>query len=190
MEEQKKLHRCCFTGHRPEKLNMPEREVKERLRKAIREAVNDGFITFITGMARGVDLWAGEIVLEERKNDNRIKLICASPFKDFEKSWDIVEKNRYNKIMEQADYVKFVCDHYSRSCFQIRNCALFTVPPGFNKIYIFLKPSYLVIKLFIVKELCALPKRRHEQFHSQEHPWPSQVTPTFQEPLGSTNWVE
>lgn len=122
MEEQKKLHRCCFTGHRPEKLNMPEREVKERLRKAIREAINDGFITFITGMARGVDMWAGEIVLEERKNDNRIKLICASPFKDFEKSWDIVEKNRYNKIMEQADYVKFVCDHYSRSCFQIRNC--------------------------------------------------------------------
>lgn len=75
-------------------------------------------------------------------------------------------------------------------CFQIRNCALFTVPPGFNKIYIFLKPSSLVIKLFIVKQLCVPPKRRHEQFHSQEHPWPSQVTPTFQEPLGSANWVE
>ena len=122
MEEPKRMHRCCFTGHRPEKLNMSESEVKERLKKAIREAIKDGFTTFITGMARGVDMWAGEIVLEERKNNDRIKLICASPFESFEKSWDIVEKKRYNKIMEQADYVKFVCEHYSRSCFQIRNC--------------------------------------------------------------------
>lgn len=46
------------------------------------------------------------------------------------------------------------------SMYQIRNCALFTVPPGFNKIYIFLKSFYLVIKLFIVKAMCA-PQRGH-----------------------------
>ena len=122
MEEPKKLHRCCFTGHRPEKLYMEEKEVKERLRKAIREAIQDGFTTFITGMARGVDMWAGEIVLEERKKDDRIKLICASPFDGFEKSWSFTEKHRYNSIMKKADYIKFVCEHYSKSCFQIRNC--------------------------------------------------------------------
>ena len=27
-EEEKRLHRCCFTGHRPEKLNASEEEVK------------------------------------------------------------------------------------------------------------------------------------------------------------------
>ena len=50
-----RLHRCCFTGHRPEKLNTSEKEVKAALRKQIDQAVHDGFKVFITGMARGVD---------------------------------------------------------------------------------------------------------------------------------------
>ena len=122
MEDLIKLHTCCFTGHRPEKLNMAEKEVKNRLEKAICQAINDGFTTFISGMARGVDMWAAEIVLEERKHDNRIRLICASPFDGFEKFWSFIEKHRYSSIIKKADCVKFVCEHYSRSCFQIRNC--------------------------------------------------------------------
>ncbi len=50
-----RLHRCCFTGHRPEKLNRSEKEVKAALLKEISQAVQDGFIVFITGMARGID---------------------------------------------------------------------------------------------------------------------------------------
>lgn len=122
MEEPKRLHRCCFTGHRPEKLYLPESEVKKLLERAIVQAIKDGFTTFITGMARGVDMWAGEIVIKLRENDDRIKLICASPFEGFEKSWSPSEKERYESIMKNADYVKFVCKHYSKSCFQIRNC--------------------------------------------------------------------
>lgn len=41
---------------------------------------------FITGMARGVDIWAAEIVLKLRKEHGDIKLICASPYEGFEKS--------------------------------------------------------------------------------------------------------
>ena len=33
------------------------------LEAAILQAVDDGFVTFISGMARGVDIWAAEIVL-------------------------------------------------------------------------------------------------------------------------------
>ena len=57
------IKRCCFTGHRPEKLNITEEEVKRLLEITIKRAVKEGFHTFITGMARGVDMWAGEIVL-------------------------------------------------------------------------------------------------------------------------------
>ena len=31
MENEKRLHRCCFTGHRPEKLSLSENEVKHLL---------------------------------------------------------------------------------------------------------------------------------------------------------------
>lgn len=120
-EAEKRLKRVCFTGHRPEKLNIPEEEIKDRLRNEIRKAIEDGYITFISGMARGVDMWAAEIVLEEKNHNSNIKLICASPFEGFEKSWDFNEKQRYINILQNADYIKYVCEHYSRQCFQIRN---------------------------------------------------------------------
>lgn len=54
-ETELRLHRCCFTGHRPEKLNRSEKELKAALREQINLAVQDGLMVFITGMARGVD---------------------------------------------------------------------------------------------------------------------------------------
>ena len=54
-EAEKRRHRCCFTGHRPEKLQRPEKEVRADLEREIRQAVLDGLNVFISGMARGVD---------------------------------------------------------------------------------------------------------------------------------------
>ena len=121
MEPMENLKRCCFTGHRPEKLNISGDEVKIRLKKAILQAIEDGFTVFISGMARGVDMWAAEIVLEIRETNKDIKLMCVSPFKGFEKSWKAEERLKYMNIINQADYVKFVFERYSRMCFQIRN---------------------------------------------------------------------
>ena len=120
-ESEKRLRRACFTGHRPEKLDISEKEAKSRLRSAIQKAIDDGYTTFISGMARGIDMWAAEIVIEERKKNENIKLICASPYEGFEKSWSFIEKHRYKTILKRADYIKYVCEHYSRQCFQIRN---------------------------------------------------------------------
>lgn len=100
---------------------MPETEVIAWLESDIRKAIDDGFVTFISGMARGVDIWAAEIVLRLRDEGMPIHLISASPFEGFERSWDEDWKRRYNAVMRQADIVKFVCPGYSRVCFQIRN---------------------------------------------------------------------
>ena len=59
-EQEKRLHRCCFTGHRPEKLEQSEDEIREWLTEQIENAIDDGYLTFISGMAMGVDIWAGE----------------------------------------------------------------------------------------------------------------------------------
>ncbi|MBO5953197.1 MAG: DUF1273 family protein [Oscillospiraceae bacterium] len=120
-EEEKRLHRACFTGHRPEKLERMQWLIKHDLKKEILRAIDDGITVFISGMARGVDIWAAEIVLSLRKSGKPIKLICASPFPGFEERWDKDWKDRYNAIMAAADHTVFVCKGYSRSCFQIRN---------------------------------------------------------------------
>lgn len=121
IEYELRKRRCCFTGHRPEKLGISELKAKALLRTAIEQAVTDGFITFISGMSRGIDAWAAKIVLEIKKEYSGIHLICASPYDGFEKRWSYTEQKRYCDIVSQADLVRFVCNHYSRSCFQIRN---------------------------------------------------------------------
>ena len=120
-EAEMRLHRCCFTGHRPEKLRKSERDIRSELEKQIKQAVADGFTTFITGMARGTDIIAGEIVLQLRTEKFPVRLICASPYPGFEEGWSNAWQKRYRNIIETADLVRYISASYSRSCFQNRN---------------------------------------------------------------------
>ncbi len=120
-EEEKRLHRCCFTGHRPEKLSRSECKIKLELVREISSAVEDDFTVFISGMARGVDIWAAEIVLQLRENGVPVRLICACPYPGFEKNWSSSWRTRYAAILRSADLVRFISPCYSPRCFQIRN---------------------------------------------------------------------
>ena len=120
-ENELRLHCCCFTGHRPEKLNMPEQLVVAALEREILTAVEAGFVTFISGMARGVDIWAAEQVLRIRQNNSAIHLICALPHPDFEMRWSREWQKRYRVIIEAADFVKVVCPSFSMGSYQARN---------------------------------------------------------------------
>lgn len=120
-EQEMRRHRCCFTGHRPEKLTQPEDVIVAGLENEILNAIADGFTTFISGMARGVDIWAAEIILRIRSEGHPIRLICASPFEGFERSWSPDWQKRYKVVLKEADLVKYICPEYSRACFQIRN---------------------------------------------------------------------
>ena len=72
------------------------------MEKAIDNAIADGYVTFITGMAKGTDIWAAEIVLEKKRRG-------------------FFEERRYNRILKNADYVTIISDHYYRACYQKRN---------------------------------------------------------------------
>ena len=120
-EKELRKHRSCFTGHRPEKLHKSEEQIKNDLLVAILQAVDDGFVTFISGMARGVDIWAAEIVLRFRSNNPAIHLIAAVPYKGFESRWSKSWQDQYNFILEYADLVRYICKGYSMASFHIRN---------------------------------------------------------------------
>ena len=120
-QEELRLHRCCFTGHRPDKMELGEKEIKPLLEKVIDDAIADGYVTFITGMAMGTDIWAAEIILERKQRNTDLHLICALPHPGFESRRSITEKMRFNKIIKKADLVKEINDHYFTGCYQVRN---------------------------------------------------------------------
>ena len=72
----------CFTGHRPEKLpgygeteNASLNVIRSMLYYQIYQSAEEGYKYFISGLARGVDLWAAEYVLEVK---NRFPDIVGS----------------------------------------------------------------------------------------------------------------
>ena len=120
-EEEKRLMRCCFTGHRPEKLDLLADIICDKLKRAVEFAIGQGKKTFVCGMARGIDLWAGQVVIEKKRECPDIKLICATPYLGFERRWDIDWQKIYASVASHADYKVALSKQYDPSCFQRRN---------------------------------------------------------------------
>lgn len=112
---------CCFTGHRPGKLKNDEESVKNDLKIAIQNAIENGCTTFITGMAPGVDVWAGQIVLKIKETNKNIKLVCAVPFNGVERNRTPQEICEFRHLILNADKVEYICPKYTRWCFSARN---------------------------------------------------------------------
>ncbi len=120
-EQEKRIRRCCFTGHRPQKLKRTECEIKRKLEFAIEKAISRGYSTFITGMAYGVDIWAGEIVVRLRETNPDLHLIAALPFPDFSSRWSSEWKKKYDELLARTDLIKTVCSTYNTGAYQRRN---------------------------------------------------------------------
>lgn len=120
-EQEKRLHRCCFSGHRPEKLNEPEANIKQWLSSQIDSAIAAGYTTFISGCAMGVDIWAGQIVLQKKTQNPALHLIAATPWPGFSNKWSIDWQVQYSDLLNNADLIVPVCNHYHKGVFQQRN---------------------------------------------------------------------
>lgn len=118
----------CFSGHRPEKLpdggdiSSPVMGViRSLLHQEIESAIDDGYTCFITGLARGIDLIAGELVLDFKRKDPRIELVAASPYRAQPKNLRSYEKFIYGCILNEAADIIYVSEEYSKDCMQKRN---------------------------------------------------------------------
>ena len=106
-----------FTGHRPPGLggwdenNDTARDVKKWLYQAIERAYQKGKRTFITGMAAGVDIWAGESVLALKDKYHDIRLIAAVPYAAQADRWAAFNKSRWQRLMQEADEVHTLFDN-------------------------------------------------------------------------------
>lgn len=117
------LHTVCFTGHRPEDLHLSEQQAKALLRPAIAACINKGAKYFISGMSRGIDLWAADIVLELKQSHPEINLLAAVPFHGdiFTSRWSQSDKNHYASIISQAAAVHYSANEFSMQAYHSRN---------------------------------------------------------------------
>lgn len=118
----------CFSGHRTEKL--PDRGndaspvirvIKSMLYKQILDSINNGYKYFMTGTARGIDLWAGQIVLDLKAQKYDIGLIAVLPYKAQGEAFKGEDKWAFGNIVSKADKVICLSELYTPGCMKNRN---------------------------------------------------------------------
>ena len=124
----KKKQTCCFTGHRPSKLpwGTDERNaeclaLKERIREELNTLYRRGFRHFITGMAKGCDLYFAEAVVDLRSEHPDVTLEAAVPCRTQSDSWNREDQIRYQKILDSCDVETLIQRVYTRDCMLRRN---------------------------------------------------------------------
>lgn len=121
---------CAFTGYRPEKLPFGSDEtdprceqLKQRLFCEILKMTREDVHVFLCGMARGVDMWAAETVLQIQAAAplRRIQLWAIVPYDRQALAWSAQEQTRYQRILKRASRIEYVSHEYYEGCLQKRN---------------------------------------------------------------------
>lgn len=117
---EKRFLSCCFSGHRDLKGESLEC-LSKALEKCIEDLTQEGCEEFVSGGALGFDLLAAQAVLIKKKAYPQIRLVMALPCRNQHEKWSASQKNEYEKILEHADEVVYLCESYVTGCMQLRN---------------------------------------------------------------------
>lgn len=111
---------CCFTGHRIIKITP---ELVQRLKDTITKLIERGVTDFYNGGAIGFDMLAAETVIELKAEypDIKLHLLLPCPPEEQVKGWNKAQIARYNEILQAADGVTVLSEHYTDDCMKQRN---------------------------------------------------------------------
>ena len=105
-----RIMRCAFTGYRPQKMPfgfdelLPECiDFKNRIKETIEMLIFQGYTHFLSGGALGMDMYAGEAVLELRKQYPWIALEIVVPFDTQSAKWALPYQTRYDRLLAEAN---------------------------------------------------------------------------------------
>ena len=118
----------CFTGHRPDKLweacgRDPAAlyEARHQLQQRILRAVDEVYTTFLCGMAQGVDIWAGEMVLSLQEVFPELRLVAVMPFRGHGEGWPREWKARLRRLRRFCSEEVVLSGGYYKGCFLARD---------------------------------------------------------------------
>lgn len=112
-----------FTGHRKERIlqDSTTQNVQFHLTIQIAKLYMQGYRTFYSGMANGLDLLAATVVMHMKRVYKDIRMVAVVPFANQSARYDEQDKLQYATILKQADEVVILSEHYYTGCFHHRN---------------------------------------------------------------------
>lgn len=122
-----------ISGYRSYELNIFDQTdpkflyLKEFLKDRIKSYIENGVEWFIITGQLGIELWAGEVVLELREEYPEAHLAVLLPYTSFGENWNTTNKELYERVIHQADYVNFTSNKDYESPSQLIANQVFTI---------------------------------------------------------------
>lgn len=82
--------------------------IKKVIQKRLENLIEEGLEWVIISGQLGVELWAGEAVIELKRIYPELRLAIITPFLQHESNWNEKNKEFYQAIVSQADFVQSV----------------------------------------------------------------------------------
>ena len=111
---------CCFTGHR-DISEQDRRRITAKLEKTVTELIQQGYLYFGEGGARGFDALAAQTILNLRARYPGIKLILVLPCHNQTKKWNTKDKEEHEYLKTLANKVVYTSQEYAPDCMHKRN---------------------------------------------------------------------
>lgn len=123
-----------FTGYRTEKIirtckeSNPISYVLNAVSEVVELLYNEGYTTFLSGMAVGFDMIAAEAVLALKERHPDVRLIAVIPYEGQEIGYDDLDISRYNRIYRNAEIIFTSRSYHDKAYFDrndylIANCS-------------------------------------------------------------------
>ncbi len=100
-----------ITGYKAFELGIFQQEhkgityIKKAIKKRLVPMIEDGLEWIIISGQLGTELWAAEVIFELQVQFPELRLAVLTPHLDQESKWNDTNKEQYERILSQADYV-------------------------------------------------------------------------------------
>ncbi|WP_453997609.1 DUF1273 domain-containing protein [Bacillus nitroreducens] len=119
----------AITGYKPFELGIFGQDhpgigyIKLALKKQLIPLIENGLEWVIISGQLGVELWAAELTYELQEDYPDLKLAVITPFLEQEENWNETNKEYYQFILSQADYVNSITNrkYDNPSQFRLKN---------------------------------------------------------------------
>ncbi len=127
------LRSLLISGYRSYEMNIFDETdakylyIKKFLENRINRYIEEGVEWFVIGGQLGIELWAGEIILELKEKYPNVQLAVILPYTSFEKNWNQTNQELFKRVTHQADYVNFSSNKDYESPKQLRGNQVFMI---------------------------------------------------------------
>ncbi|MFS0863335.1 DUF1273 domain-containing protein [Fredinandcohnia sp. 179-A 10B2 NHS] len=133
----------AITGYKPFELGIFGQNhpgvgyIKTALRKQLIPLLEEGLEWVIISGQLGVELWGAEVSYELQELYPELKLAVITPFLDQEENWNETNKEYYQFILSQADYINSITNrkYDNPSQFRLKNTFFLEKSDGLLVLY-------------------------------------------------------